>query len=795
MSRNIVNLFRLDNWHELSFEYRLVEVTVTGAGNDSKLENKAFFTAMSHLMSQTKGPAAIVYHEGKRHIAVKADATVTKQTLPGAPLNINISPVGGTLVWNSQSLSDENLDMALQFLESAIKYQINKNRTLWDGGGNSFLKKISLKKSADIGTDIYHGFKYKLIALDKNNVFFCIDLAYRYAERLNLHEKLKLLPKEQHQNVIFGKNFLYQNGDDWYVVKGKSVADRIDKYQMPFGGSTTTVYEYNLKHGKYAVGKSYKPALLPSSETFLHSYTNNSSKSYPGVACLAKAIRKAEDGLHRNSINEANARFRRIEFHVVNYFQRLNFNGKALVVSKRPHEVDLKIFSIPALKFGKKAILDPYAGEVKYGSPIDHFPKMRREFIFKNGIITDSGFAAPYIFLPDNLPYALAKGLKYYMDNLLKRIAPQFPGFTIHTYPVKDYPFASKVYRGIEKVIKDKNLAGGYGILVLPDNMDETSHFTRDLHHIVKKELFDAVKMKCVSANKLRSFLRPVVTPSGHTLYKVLDANMPKFKSYLANTVFEYLIINRKWPYALAEKLNNDIYIGIDAHDFYAGFVFFFGNGEKIVFDVEKVAKNTGSFRNEKINYRVIEDKIYNILYRHLKGTGERPGSIVILRDGVSFGEEEKALRIALSRLEQAGLMVADQVRSGIIDVAKSSVIPLRAASFIGNSSNLTNPEAGRHMIIRQSRHAFIFNTGAPYKVEGSSTPIQVTYSSGNINFEKTLEDIFRLTQITFSSPDRPTSLPLPLKLIDTLIRDVAHEMDFRHTEQEETKLYQPSLN
>jgi len=286
------------------------------------------------------------------------------------------------------------------------------------------------------------------------------------------------------------------------------------------------------------------------------------------------------------------------------------------------------------------------------------------------------------------------------------------------------------------------------------------------------------------------------VQRNGHTLYTVAERNVFKFKPYLANTIFELLIINRKWPYALADNLHHDLYIGIDAHDFYAGFVFFFKNGEKIVFDLEKVAKNTGTFRNEKINHKVIEEKIFQVLSRHLKTTGDKPRSIVILRDGVSFGEEDRALSNALKRLEQEGLIDTLHVSTGVIDVAKSSALPLRAASFLGNTNSLVNPVCGTHLYAdTEKMNAFIFNTGAPYQVDGSSNPIQVTHSSGNIDFSLALEDIFRLTQITFSSPDRPTSLPLPLKLIDTLIRDVAHENDYAFTQQSEIKIYEPSLN
>jgi hypothetical protein len=766
-----------------------VEVTIEGASNDPKEYNKAFFNARNFLSFETKGPVAPAYHFGKRYLAVNADAKLNEKVIAGSPLNSIIKPYGEPLILNSQTMTNENLELALQFLESSIKYQLNKIPILWDGGTNTFLKKLPLPLSGDIETDIYHGFKYKIIATDKENIFFCVDLAYKYVAKQNLHEILKHYPKERYNDIVNNRNFLYLNGDDWYVVKGKSVGSSIDKHIMQNG---MTVYEYNMTEGKYSKGK-FKLPLPKDSETFFHSYTHNSQSAMAGAACLAKAISSADNNLHKNSINDPNNRFRRIERHVENFLQRLKFNGIDLSVSTKPLKKKCQVFLMPSLKFGKNAILNPYEGEVPYGKPIDHFPKRRREFIYNNGIISDTEFTPQLLLIPDDMIFDFGNSVKYYFDRVLKQIAPQFPGFIVYQYPMKSYPYASKVFSDLRNFILEKGLTGTNAIFVLPESKGDGGRFNKFLHNIIKKEFFKQVNFKCVSATKLNRYLR-LGQSSKSTHYFVPDGMMRDFKSYLANTLFEHLIINKKWPYALAKNLNNDLYIGIDAHEFYAGFCFFFGNGETIVFDVDKTAKSTGTFRNEKINFRVIEDKIVDVLQRNLEIGEFNPKSIVILRDGISYGEEEKALHNALHRLEENKLLNKGEVKTGVIDIAKSSIIPVRAASFVGVSNSLENPESGTHFYMDKN-NAFIFNTGAPYKVPGSSNPIYVSFTCGNIDFEKTLEDIFILTQITFSSPDRPTSLPLPLKLIDTLIRDVAHENDFVTTTQKEIKIVEPSLN
>ncbi|MEO6452626.1 MAG: hypothetical protein ABIN97_01075 [Ginsengibacter sp.] len=793
MKTNIINWFRLNNWSEFNFQYRLVDVRIDGVGNDTKLLNKAFYNALNHLAYSTKGVVATAYNEGKRYVAVKGDAVLKQETITGSPMNVILTPLDGVFHLNAKTMDDQNLDLALKFLDSAINWQLNKNRNLWDAGINTFLKKVPLPLSYDMERDIYQGFKFKIIATDKNNVFICLDLAYRYTDKKTLSELLKTVPQERHNDLVNNRNFLYLNGDDWYTVKGKSIGGPISEHMMSINQKNISVYDYIANDGKYSNAK-FKTPLYKNSETLFYSYTSNPASTFASAACLAKRIRFAEDELHQHSINEPSKRFFKAEQFITNYFQRLNFNGVTLNVNTKPFRKDCKVFTIPALKFGKNAILKPYEGVVKYGQPIDFFPKRRREFVFKNGILSDTPFSNQYLFVPDTLPLAFGKTLKYYFDKAMKNIAPHFPGFIIHQYSTKSAPFAHKVFSDLKKYISENKMEGGNAIFVLPENIGDDGSFVRNLHKIIKKELFETVKIKCVSATSLKRFLKIGVNGKYPFSYSVPDHLMRNFLSYQTNTLFEHLIINKKWPFAFAEKLNHDIYIGIDAHEFYAGFCFFFGNGEKIVFEVDKVSKGTGTFRNEKINYKVIADKIFTVLSRHLSVTDEKPGSIVILRDGVSYGEEEKALQDAIQRLSDAKQLNMDMLKTGVIDVAKSTAIPVRAAGFNGNTRSLENPECGTYFFLNK-KDAFIFNTGRPYHVPGSSKPIHVSFTCGNIDFEKALEDIFRLTQITFSSPDRPTSLPLPLKLIDTLIRDIAHEYDFAFTQDKEIKTIQPILN
>ncbi|UYQ93803.1 hypothetical protein MKQ68_01675 [Chitinophaga horti] len=790
MSPNIINWFKITNWQKLRFQYRLIDISVQGADGDAKWQYRAFNHAVTHLVYATKGPAVVTVHNGKKYVAVKADAKLRGEIIPGSPLNITLTPLEGIFEVNNANMDSAQLELAARFLESAVDWQLNHHPQLWDGGAGNFLKKTPMHLSGDIETDIYPGFKFRVLAQDKDNVFFCIDLAHRYADRKTLDQVLANLPKEKHSEYIANRNFLYLNGDNWYTVKGKSAGASINQHQISVRGKNMSVLRYIQEEGKYSSATRRVP-LRPQCPTFFHTSGGNSERVLSGASCLAKRIRFAEDELHRHSINEPNKRFTRVEAFVQSFFQSLDFNGVRLQVDRKSQSKPCYTFPLPALKYGKGIILDPLQAASSYGHPLDNFPKRRREFIYKHGIINQHAFTPAHILLPDTLPLNFGQAVKYHFEKGMKQIASHFPGCSLHHYSMRSSPYAHMVFAELKQYIEKHNMNGTSILLVLPENNGDGGRFNRAFHQVAKKELFNVVKVKCISADKLKGFLK-LGADVRQPLHYSVPYNLERpFRSYLSNTLFEFLIINRKWPFALAQPLHNDIYIGVDAHDFYAGFCFFFGNGEKIVFEIDQVAKAVGTYRNEKISHRVISDKIRDVLARHLRVCQDKPRSIVILRDGISYGEEEKALQTALWELDNMNLIDSANVQTGVINVAKTSAVPIRVATYNERQRSLYNPDCGTYLYLEETnkRDAFIFNTGYPYTVPGSSQPLHASYVCGNIDFKQALQDIFTLTQITFSSPDRPTSLPLPLKLIDTLIRDVAHENDLATTRQKESTI------
>lgn len=790
MKITTLNWFSITNWKQLRFDYRLVEVTIEGGTTAGREFNTAFNNGMKFMASSTRGVVSEAYHDGKKYIAVRSDSELNRLVINGSPLDIILTPLKGVFTFDPLHADCGNMGLAASFIENAIEYQLNRKSNLWSGGQKSFLKKNPTRNSSDIQTDIYQGFKFRVHYQD-GKMYVCLDLAYRYVDKQNLSEILKQVPKERWPSIIEGRSFLYQNGDSWYTVKGRTIGGSIGSQPLEKDDFNGTVYEYITTKGLYASAKSPQQ-LDKNTETFYHSYSKTTSNTVAGAASLAKAIHLAENGLHKLSINDPNRRFHSASFYTGKYFQNLYFANVKLDISTTLEELDCQLLAMPRIKYANGNILDPYAAIKEMGSELFQYPRRRKEFTYKYGLLNEDVYVPQYIFVPDTLEYAFINSLKFFFDNAMRQLDKNFPGFQLIQYSMKQKPYANHVCRDFQNMVTQKQLNGGCGLFILPE-LKGNGHFSQFLHKLVKKELFGTVNLKCISEKSLRKFMKPGMGKNLKPVYTVPDKLMRSFKSYQAYTLFEYLIVNKKWPFALADNLNYDLYIGLDAHEFYAGFVFFFKNGEKIVFDVERTAKSVGTYRNEKVNSGVIKEKIVQVLTRHLRSGEDFPKSIVILRDGVSFGEEEKALVSAIAELRAKGSIDDSEIKLAVLDVAKSSAIPIRAAVPDQNKI-LVNAYCGTVVTTEQGKDAYIFNTGFPYQVPGSSNPIHVSMSWGDIDFNKALQDVFSLTQISFSAPDRPSSLPLPLKLIDTLIRDVAHEYNYANTQDKELKIVEEAL-
>jgi hypothetical protein len=353
-------------------------------------------------------------------------------------------------------------------------------------------------------------------------------------------------------------------------------------------------------------------------------------------------------------------------------------------------------------------------------------------------------------------------------------------------YTVKKNQSATFQIQEIEKLLRQQNALSGFALFVLPDESFDSKRQVTTFHDCLKSKFYPGLKVQCASAAKIKSFFHSFDTGGSGRLheYRVPEERKPKFRSYLFNLVMEHLLVNRKWPYALAKNLHYDIYIGVDVHDRYAGFTFFFKNGEEIFFAYEPVPKKNRSQRAEKLKASLLIKVIYENLKTYIPKYAINPNGIIIIRDGRSFGEEDKALTSIVNSLAMDGLVNANILKYGVVDLYKQGAVPLRLASQTNAYDNLENPIAGSYKLF-DSKEGFIFNTGYPFQLRGTAKPLHLCLKAGNAEFVKVLEDIFCQSMLAFSAPDLSNSLPITLKLIDTLLEPLSTVVETADEDEE----------
>lgn len=788
MRNHTLNLYKITNLPDLDFSYRLVDFDLPFVDGKEELFNKQLQKIAQKVSSATGGPAAILKREGKMFIVIPADKQLRETKVDVAPFNVSVKLLPEVYNIQSSSITDNNVDVVQKFLEFEIRRQLTNNNQLWKLNTNQFFLKKPVYTSEESTIEIFGGFTNKLVRLSDGNFYICLDLTSKYIDKQYLSHYVN----EGNANTVGarfrGRRFLYHNGDDWYTTEVMGFGKKIKEHEFSFDGKTYNVFDYisnkTNNHQFNAVS-----LMKPTDITMLYKYPGRTMEPHNGASSLAKMLYSTNDNevkaLHRYSIKDPSRRFDAIGKNITRYFQNITFNRKPLKIATNPIVEQVRNFSMPELKYNNDRVLKVGHYSTGASAPLREFGSERKQYILENGVLNNSAFDEQFLIVPDYLNKELVEAFKKNAEWQIKKLAPAFVNFRVIRYKVKENQPATYQIQEIEKTLQEQNALSGFALFVLPDISFDSRRYIKNFHDCLKSKFYPGLKVQCASASKIKSFFQSFATNGGKVIeYKVPEDKKPRFRSYLFNLVMEHLIVNRKWAFALSKNLHYDIYIGVDVHERYAGFTFFFKNGEHIFFFPEQVPKKNKSQRAEKLKAALLYKMIYEKLKLFIPKYAANPNGIVIIRDGRSFGEEEKALNSVIESLTADGLVNTNTLKHGVIDLHKQSAVPLRLASHTNSYNNLENPIAGAYKLF-DSSEGFIYNTGFPFQIPGTAKPLHLSLKTGNIEFLKAMEDIFCQSMMAFSAPDRSNSLPVTIKLIDTLLEPLAATVEIVEEEDE----------
>ncbi len=537
MKQNIINWYRIRNLADFNLRYRLLKVDMEEYATEPKLNIKNWNQLLILVARNIQGPVSTYYYEGKRYIAIDADKKLTTDSFNLVPSSAKVTEtnISGQINFNNVNSKDKRV--ALDFLDSSIRHQFSSHEGLWKYNNNTFLERKPLFQTKPSQTNIFPGFSYKLHADKDGSFYVIIDLAYKYVDNQFLHHRISNSNINE-GNFCKGRRALYQNGNDWYIVEVKGLGKPISEHHF-FDDTHKqhVVLEYIQNQERNRYGKVVS-SLDPNCKSLFYSYPFQ-QKLFSGASCLAKLIHNAKDagneGIHGKTIKEPTERFQYLGQFQKKYFINLFYNHKRLSISNKPLYLSLPKLSIPKLNYAGGNILDPKVLLKNNSEGLLNFPRLRKQLLYKNGIIQKRQFQAQYIFYPESLTMQFAKSFRKYMLQSLKELAPQFENFQLIPYKDNNKNSAFKLFSNIDSAIINHKIENGGAILILPDHFVEQGDVLKGVHDCVKKKYFPNIRFQCASATKLRGYLKLIVGEGSSLQYKVTHHKERAFSSYLNN--------------------------------------------------------------------------------------------------------------------------------------------------------------------------------------------------------------------------------------------------------------------
>jgi argonaute-like protein implicated in RNA metabolism and viral defense len=331
---------------------------------------------------------------------------------------------------------------------------------------------------------------------------------------------------------------------------------------------------------------------------------------------------------------------------------------------------------------------------------------------------------------------------------------------------------------------KDNGATGGFAVVMLHEPGQRRPRKEDELAAFVLRKLYDdfdirAAVMHTDAGTRAYQLMRQ---PEGSSVYQVRAEKRGKLDGYLRNvTLNKVLLTNEKWPFVLADPLYADLTIGVDLKARHVGFTLIGKGGAHIDTRIHKTRFP------EQLRTDEFEKHLFEIVRRYHEITGEYSVQAVIHRDGRMFESELKGAKRAIQRLKDDGF-IAPHASLSAIEIGKHSAASLRLFALHQRTATeiqAQNPTIGDYFILNDAE-GYIASTGYPFLRDGTALPLHVRKVEGPLPMSHLLEDLFRLTTLTWSQPEGCSRYPISIKLNDRRLFEDAGQYDENEVELHE---------
>jgi hypothetical protein len=707
----------------------------------------------------TRKPVSLYKSGGNTYLATTAATENLANQWRLTPHVVMLKPLAETHRLDFGNITQEQVDFALNLLRYDIRTALTRKPELWNDTPNSFYKRVASDLGVNTGdVDVLDGFFFSLHYLPDGKIYVAVDLTVKYSDRLSLADRLTR--GENFRNFRL-QHFVYRNGNQRYRVQVTGLADNPISRQVfvhQSDNKTYNVFDW-IKQSCRLPYPDFIEHLDPESPAILYRYPQG-GKTFNGAAALCFKTYHPEDprvrALHSLSLIPPDERLQSTKNIVGKYFRDIRFGaGGTFSFSDRPLTQPAEYFDIPDLVYAKDKVLHVRRDGESEGVSLKDYPRKRMEYLQKHigGLLVQDAFQMQYMFVPLSLHRSIVNEFKGDFVSQIEKVYPH--GYSIKTILYNDR-FAKNLRQqvaAIKKAVEDNRIDRGAALLILPENAD------KDLHNYIKRELFEKLHFKCAQAASLKRYFH-----KNGDGYEVNGDMTGKYFSYIRNTAIGLLLVNHKWPFALKTPLNYDLPFGIDVLNSMAGFTYAYNGGK------DCYVKHGRSTQGEKLSKNQVMRMLCNDLRRDVPRLGIKPRALVQQRDGNTHAEEIEGMAEAVRRLQFEGVLDGN-ITVGTIKIHKSSSSHLRL--YEEDNGRIQNPRIGAYFILNE-RQGIVCNTGFPFMFSGTVKPLLITVADGDLEIAKVLADVFSLSQLAWTAPDKASRHPVTTKLGDMFLQPIA---------------------
>jgi hypothetical protein len=777
MSQLETNIFVIRNLDKLTSKYKIYRVRGLIKGSDDYHKNLQLLS--DSLSSKTRSPCAAFTTEDGTFIAqpIGYEELPTSLNLIRTSVKIDAEPDVKELRFND--LNQVTAPLAVKFLQGSIQGYFYNSHHLWQPrAGYPFFEKQTDQKFKELSNnvDLFRGFTFRVVPLSNKRIGICIDVSSKYISRNPLPTKIAREDSKKYQ----GMRCLYEYGNRWYEIRVESLADlNASEIKVP----PENISLFDDVHQKVGLHKTRNILELPRDSAVLVYYnTFRDARHAPSGLCRQtyRTDHPYVQRFHSQTIKEPHHRRRDIRLTVERYFKNLMFGSEKIELCEKPIIIENHRLAIPDLEFGNKKVLSVRNSPNSISTQLNDFRFKKRQLLYspEAGLFTKKVFDRQYIILPRSIHSSYGS---IFVDDIKNEIKAVMQDNKISYEPsIISYDDSVQksivnIGRAIINAVEENDLSPGYGIVMIPELPSRRKRKEDELANLVmrelrKRNLYVSI-IHTTLANDSFQFL-----PSESQWQLVSDnKQQSRYKGYIKNVVLnKILILNSFWPFVLKTPLNADIILGIDVKNNTAGFTLVNKNSAEITFNFSETEQK------EQLDKNHVRSKISELIINEQRIARRDIKTIVIQRQGRLFPQERDGVLQALKILSDQGTIDRD-FKCTFVEIRTTSRIPFRLFKVDWMQGDqrewIENPLVGTFVNEIFGDEAFICTTGKPYEHKGTTIPLHII-KEGPLTMISVLEDIFYLSNLTWTKVDDCLRLPISIKMTDIRLRESAGEYD-----------------